>query len=627
MEKDRKTSREDDEDLKDKKKKKKGRNQESENENEDRRRESEKDEEDDETDDDRQDRRASFFNRILRDGEDESVDGERSDDKETDPDDGESEPQIDEVDRLTEAEVNEAVGAMVDGLSRELRNEFDQVQESSIAELETVVVAAFLDSLKEKIESGDRDITEELLDEALREALEDLLDTDGQSQSRKGKGNPPPDPQSESTPNPLPPLPNSPQHQIHAQGVAEPIDDVIDANANNSTMANNESGKRGKGMLLGGIVGYIIGRRHARKHTEARLRSEVELLENQMEQLYEALASRERMIRQIVNELADRQVGGKRIDPASLISRRMIGSSPDRSASSAVETAPSLIMPVAFAALLVTYRLRADTGKERHTKGKDIVVGGLAGYMIGRRHGRQIVESEIKSEMELLEDQMNELQDDMTDKDFIMDRMVKIVAEADGRDAATAVDLSVESTSEDSRRSGKITGAPAHGEKKHNPLASSEKQLVDASIDRIALSRKNREAKKHQDHLIESGKATEVGGNLLSSVFIERRLMDGTENNPGRKQIEAMNEDELLAMSSDIYVDERSVVDLYDKGRVDLEVLRTSVTHYWRKSGDYQQLLRANLRVDESAVDDIRDNLKEAYRSILNEARDRREPG
>lgn len=584
--------------------------------------------------DDDDDREASFFGTSRRKSK-KSSDAKYERDKRhwlLGESDSDSEEQKRKPKGLTEDEAKEAVHAIADGLSRELRNEFDQSTESSIEELEAVAVAAFIDSLREKVEAGDADVTEEMLDEALRETLEDLLAVDddeaaaanhnqgtvgsangnnsnGSNNTNGHGGGNNNGSQSNNTAHPSTPT---------SSAATAAISTAIAANADvNSALAGNDN-SRGKGLLIGGVVGYIVGRRHGRKRAESKFQPEIDQLEEQIAELYDALIEREFMVRQVVREVAVRQLDGEQAaNLATLQIDPSIGSKKANHDVSKKIDPPSLVVPVAFAALLVSNRLMTDVSEERNTWGKDLLVGGAAGYMVGRRHGRKRTETRLKSDIEQLEDQLNSLQGNLVNQDSVIDAMIRVRAEADKAVVDQAETLSAHSNSQvpvaNSAESKK-----AASQTKPNSL---EKQLVDTSIDRIAVARKNRELKRHRNHLVESGKASAVGKfNMMSSVFVERRLMDGTENSSKRKPIETMDEEELLAMSQNIYVDEESAIDLYDKGRVELEVLRESVIQYWRKTGDYEHTLRSNLKRDESVINDIRADLERAYRSILDNA-------
>ncbi len=537
---------------------------------------------------------------------------------------------------LTEAESKDAVRAIADGLSRELRNEFDDSSESSVNELEAVVVAAFIDSLCEKIEAGDREFTEALFDEALTEALEDVLglpeptadevtygeedvrtgehpeagdlaldsgggDVDGDGGGGSGRG---------------------PHHRspVDDRDVTPAVTAFVASNSGlqNSSVVKNAQ-KRGMGLLIGGIVGYIIGHRHGNKRAEAHLQPEVDKLEEQVATLYEALAARELLIRQTVQELASRSVSEHTMAQLQGMNQTQVGGSValNRDTSRAVHP-PSLVIPVAFATLLASKRFMADIAKEQHTRGKDMAVGGICGYMIGRRHGRKKAEARIKTDMEQLEDRVYALQGNILNSDSVIDAMIRAAATAahEGESEQQVADEVVKIVG-----SGVQTTAGFDGGKPTNvtQVKTPEQDFVDAAIERVASSRKRREINRHKKHLVESGRAAAVGEfNLASSVFVERRLMDGTENT--RKAIEVMNEEELLAMSQDMYVDGESAIELYDSGRVELEVLRESVKEFWRKTGNYEQTLRVNLKRDESAVAAVRATLEEAYRTILEDA-------
>ncbi len=571
--------------------------------------ESDDDSDEDEQEDDEEDKRpASFFK--GKEGTDQEEQDKQSE-------------------GLTEAEVNEAFIAIVDGLSRELRSEFEIASESSIAELEVVAVAAFIDSFREKLESGEQAITEELLDEALCEAIEDLLcidenavdeaelnepavetndgnnaeSIDGGSVAKSaisgGNGG------ANNYVNGISNAPNTPP-------VAASVAAFVASNKNTIDKNTVEKNNRGKGLLIGGVVGYIIGRRHGRKRAEATFQPEIDKLENQVAELYKAVAAREHLMRSVVQELAARQLGDQQAVSLAAKSYAMLtGSVADQHNVSKTIKPPSLVIPSVFAALLVYHRLSADIENEKNTWGKDFLVGGVAGYMVGRRHGRKRTETRLKSEIELLEDQVNNLQDDLVNKETVIAAMAQVVSASDQANSMTITSAKIED----------IKMHAEHLEHEADQLTLNEMHFVDDRVNKIAIARKKREIKRHRELLLQSGRAISIGEfNLSSSVFLERRLIDGTENSTGRTPIETMNEGELLTMSQNMYVDGESAIDLYENGRLDIEVLRESVKQYWRKTGDYEQTLRTNLKTDDSTLNNIRTELEKTYRTIVEQS-------
>ena len=240
-----------------------------------------------------------------------------------------------EEEGLSETEAHESVEAIVEARIHELSQELDAADVDSQEEFEAIADAAFIDSLRSSIEPG-IDFTSELIDEAFGEAVADLslknsrelpgsdgpianfevsdeqVDTVGAegptttthqeepiditsgpgillSGSGDGSINPPRAPISWKS------WPSSEGHTSSTGNIPNNAVQSTSPELPDIDLLLNRS--RRKHLLVGGIVGYIIGRRAGRKRTERKLNPDMEKLEYQVSQLHDAVLAKEEQIR------------------------------------------------------------------------------------------------------------------------------------------------------------------------------------------------------------------------------------------------------------------------------------------------------------------------------------------
>lgn len=503
--------------------------------------------------DDKEERRSAFFDRkddeedakstslteFLGVDKDKTVDAGGRVETETpdqEQDDTEAESQ---AEGLSESEAQEATLAIIDARNQELTDELDAADEDSPEELEALADAAFLESIRERLEEGN-DLTEDTIEAAFNETAEDVgveveaeqdsdelaeagnednpeeNDTDaGQDESEAEAATPgnvdddsevdpnapippppmPPVPPFPSTPPPSPPPPgggpggpppagpNFYGSPIGPNFPAGPNAALNVANTHTETMHFIDRRRRGRDLLIGGLVGYMIGRRGGRKRTEARLMPKVEKLEKEIGTLHDVITEKEEKIRKLARAAAE-----------------------SRSGKLAVGTDP--------------HELKTENSKDVPAAKKN-KTDKLSYRLIESRQARAEVKQVLKRREEL--------------------------------------------------------------------------------------------AKK------ESVKKLSKFTMPAMKVFREKRLMDGTENNPSRKRFEVMTDVELLEKVKHVKIDGMAVAEMYTKGRIDHDTLLEITKAYYREGyGDYKNILRRELRADPVEM--------ETHRRKIERLREGREP-
>ena len=92
-------------------------------------------------------------------------------------------------------------------------------------------------------------------------------------------------------------------------------------------------------------------------------------------------------------------------------------------------------------------------------------------------------------------------------------------------------------------------------------------------------------------------------------VFHERRIPDGHENSPKRKQVETMTESELLEKIGDLRIEGYEVKTIYQNGRLGTESLR-QITKEYLRGGPYKQTFIRELIRDNQEIEKSREVIK-----------------
>lgn len=235
---------------------------------------------------------------------------------------------------LSDDESQYAVNAIVDGRQEEVEAELSEAQKGSPEEIEAAASAALLDAVQEHIEAGEP--AEQAIESAAEETLAEIEDMANEASAEvTGETEPPQEAIDEDTedepddplatanaaaqlqpqpprpiirpmvvpPPPPPGGPNNPTppssqtyHVPHFGAAPNP-------NAAPNTQTTTERRKHRAGdMLVGGVVGYLIGRRRGRIKTEARLLPIQEKLERQVTDLQKAIDEKETEVRSSARE-------------------------------------------------------------------------------------------------------------------------------------------------------------------------------------------------------------------------------------------------------------------------------------------------------------------------------------
>ncbi len=270
------------------------------------------------------------------------------------------------LEKLSGEEKIDAAGAYVEAGITDTAQELVEAEPDSQAEAEAAAGLAFLEAVETRLEQ-DQEVNGEMLEQASNEALEALEmeppepedveavpampeesesvsleaneeseDTTPEAEQEEEEADNTPeadteaaeavddveeeddDPNQPNTP-PVPPPPvNPPNTTVHGApgpgnpgggamfnnmggpNVAGPNINVI--NVVNHTEVINHNRRRGRDLLLGGVVGYLIGRRRGRINTEKKLLPIQAKLEKQVKGLHETIAMQELKVRKMAAE-------------------------------------------------------------------------------------------------------------------------------------------------------------------------------------------------------------------------------------------------------------------------------------------------------------------------------------
>ncbi len=225
-----------------------------------------------------------------------------------------------DLEKLTAEEAKTVTEKFVEARAEDLKQELNDSEPDSLQEAEALTDAAFIEAVSEKLPE-DNPIDDETLDEVLAETLEELeiepelivetdrkaIGEDVEENTDEADSPAPPDAplpsRSPTRPSGSPPIPPTPP--VIGRPAAGPIaSNLPSPNLNSAPQSEiNEryyARRRGADLLVGGVIGYLIGRRRGRIKTEARLLPVQEKLEKEVKDLHEKISAREDKIRKLV---------------------------------------------------------------------------------------------------------------------------------------------------------------------------------------------------------------------------------------------------------------------------------------------------------------------------------------
>lgn len=218
-----------------------------------------------------------------------------------------------DIETLTDDETKLAATEYLDATDNDVAQAAEAVADDSPEAAGIEAQQTLREKLREKIEETAA-VDEELLEEAVAEAraelgIDEAIEEDDPEATTMpvaathggGGQTPPPRPPAPSMPaggvSPLPPVPPvfPPIGGAATPSAPQAVGNVLQPNPNVLPQRHN----RGGDILLGGIIGYLIGRRRGRIKTEGRLAPIQEKLEKEVAELHGKIAEKEERIRTI----------------------------------------------------------------------------------------------------------------------------------------------------------------------------------------------------------------------------------------------------------------------------------------------------------------------------------------
>lgn len=257
-----------------------------------------------------------------------------------------------DIEKLDKDEVRVVAEKYLDAQKESLKEELEQTEPDSTEEAQVLADAAFIETLSEKLENDEID-DENILDSAMAETIDELeIDEDDALEIENiGEDAPEVDPDelddtpedddttaiptTQATPKPVipppvvsaaaPPIPPAPPVVPRFGGGGIPPIPPIGPNMNPNIPSHSpnivpaspnvlqDRHNRGADLLVGGVIGYLIGRRRGRIRTEEKMIPVQEKLEKQVKDLHGQIAERETKIRELVSKRVEQAPEANRV--------------------------------------------------------------------------------------------------------------------------------------------------------------------------------------------------------------------------------------------------------------------------------------------------------------------------
>jgi hypothetical protein len=259
---------------------------------------------------DSKDKKLSIFEKPKTEKNPEQLKDDKSEKKET-------EKEV-PLEKLADDEKQTVVEQYVEARTDEVKQELSETTDDTPEEAAVLANAALLENIQEKIDESEP-VTEELLDEAVAETIDELgLELPDIDSEEIADDTPEDDDVAAATtptakpvvvppvPTPTTPPPTPPIPPVGAPPVAtssHPTPPVAkSAPATPNVLVVPDLRRERTNLLVGGILGYLIGRRRGRIKTEKKLLPVQEKLQKEVVGLHDQIALREEQIRKLARE-------------------------------------------------------------------------------------------------------------------------------------------------------------------------------------------------------------------------------------------------------------------------------------------------------------------------------------
>lgn len=231
------------------------------------------------------------------------------------------------------------------------------------------------------------------------------------------------------------------------------------------------------------------------------------------------------------------------------------------------------------------------SGETRYRRGADMLVGGIVGYLIGRRRGRIKTEQRLEPIQKSLEKKVTDFQEKLIISE---EKVGKLASDKIAREGEAARKVIAERVEAKARAKFEAKQA----------AKDAAKQEARASAPELESPPAPAEAQKTPEAVLDKRRPERVASVLLPKPELtvhEKHKFTTPENREpttyaAKEAVQKMPENELLAIAAKVEIGGQTAKVLYEQGRVSKEDLREIAVEQIRGTGKAERLLVERLR-------------------------------